>query len=233
MDAQKLTLSVIAAMRREGVAATRTRLVKFLYLADLQYARFHGGQTLTGWCWYVGPFGPVAAEALALFDRGVSEGWLGLWAADATEPDEDQQAARAVIYNIGEQHSEEENELPVKLGKLRDWIRRYGDSTNRLLGFVYGNTEPMERARPGEVLDFSTAIPPGPGAAIKDRDIGRKDQKKLDELMRKLRAEHAQKLAANAAFADGPNDDEFRTGIPRDGNLPSGPFILSFAHDEE
>jgi len=73
---EMLLEGIIAWMRTEGVAPTRTRIVKFLYLADLQYARYHDGKTFTGWRWYTDSFGPFATEALRLLDEGVNEGWL-------------------------------------------------------------------------------------------------------------------------------------------------------------
>jgi hypothetical protein len=75
-DTKALIRTLVGWMRNEGVAPTRTRLVKFLYLADLQYARYHGGNTLTGWRWYAYSFGPFAVEALRELDRSVEEHWL-------------------------------------------------------------------------------------------------------------------------------------------------------------
>jgi hypothetical protein len=230
IDTKTLTRGLIAWMRREGVAPTRTRLVKFLYLADLQHARYKGGETITGWRWYTGPFGPVAVEALRLLDDGVKAGWLRRW--DAGEDDQADDERRAVGYDLLDADATLDGSMPLLLGKVRDWIKRYGDSTPRLLRFVYGNTEPMELARDGDVLDFARARPPGPGPAI-DSHVPKKQAKKLDELMKRLRLEYAANRSSVVAFPDGPHDEEYYAGTPEEDRLPSAEFILRFPNRGE
>jgi hypothetical protein len=226
IDTKTLTRGLIAWMRREGLAPTRTRLVKFLYLADLQHARYKGGETLTTWRWYTGPFGPVAVEALQLFDQGVREGWLRQWAVGGD--DEAESDRRAVGYDLPEQDESLHEAMPPLLGKVREWMKRYGDSTPNLLRFVYGDTEPMQNVREGEVLNFSRARPLGPGPAVQSAPLPRKQVKRLDDLVARLRAEYSAARAASAGFADGPRDAAYLEGVPTDDDLPSGEFIITF-----
>ena len=54
-----------------GNALTPLRLVKFLYLADLYYARAHRGETLTGWPWAFVHYGPYCSEAMDTIQEAV------------------------------------------------------------------------------------------------------------------------------------------------------------------
>lgn len=225
IDAKTLTMGLIAWMRREGVAPTRTRLVKFLYLADLQHARYKGGRTLTGWRWRTKSFGPFASEARQLFDEGVRAGWL--LQSGATEEDEDDDEGRAVFYDVAHADVTLLEPLPL-LGKVREWIKQYGDSTSNLLRFVYGHTEPMEVAKDGEDLDFTRARPPGPGPAVRSQPLSRKQEKRLDELMRNLRSEYEAARLASRTYADGPRDRAYFDGLPKETEPPTDEFVLRF-----
>lgn len=226
IDTSILLRGVIAMMRREQVAPTRTRVMKYLYLADLHYARYAEGRTLTGWEWRVDAFGPLAVPALHLFDQGTSEGWLRTWDAGA---DEDDGTKRAVGYDVVGDLDAMLKALPGSIvGKLREWIKTYGGSTNRLLRFVYGNTEPMEGAHEGDVLDFSRARIPGAGHVLPATTISTKQRKSMDELMRRIRADYDATRTASAKLVDGPYDDEFRRGVPADDELTAGEVELRF-----
>jgi len=55
------------ATEREEVLSP-IRLVKFLYLTDLYYARKNEGKTLTGWPWRFVHYGPFCKEALSAIE---------------------------------------------------------------------------------------------------------------------------------------------------------------------
>ena len=56
-----------------GEELTPIRLVKFLYLADLYYARREKGKTLTGWPWAFVYYGPFCGEAMDAIEKAVRE----------------------------------------------------------------------------------------------------------------------------------------------------------------
>jgi hypothetical protein len=222
-----LVQQLIEWMRTESVGPTRTRLIKFLYLADLQWARYRGGVTFTGWRWYVHTFGPVAAEALQLLDDGVTAGWLRQTILSESDDVEDER--RAVVYDVTEYPSRSDTMLPAEFGKVREWIRRYGDSTSELLHFVYGETEPMECVVEGDILDFSRALRPRTMPASATAPMSKKTRRTMDELMSRIRGSYARSRAAAAAAPDGPRDDEYFAGIPdEDTKPPSQPVRLLF-----
>ena len=230
IEPKDLLRGVISVMRQERMAPTRTRLVKFLYLADLHHARHHDGATLSRWGWYVGVFGPVAKEALSLLDQGVNEGWLRLWDSDVADADEDAERRTAIVYDLlGDRPAG----LPAGFGRLKEWIARYGDTTNSLLRFVYGNTEPMQDAAPGETLDFTTAMHPRSARPIPSTLSG-KGRKRMKQLIERISAAMEQGPGTEAAPGGELYDEEFDSGVPKDEGLPmQGSFLLSFTTDEE
>jgi hypothetical protein len=238
-DPKTLLRVLIVWMRREGVAPTRTRLVKFLYLADLQYARSHRGETITGWNWYVDSFGPFAVEALRALDRGVEEHWLIPIALGEREMAETlpatglelaERSRTAMIYDLPERSlsQNEEEAMPVGSGKLKGWMRDYGSDTNALLRFIYGNTEPMEFAIEGAPLDFSVAQTPVSAHPIVSSGLKKKEKSKIAGLLKSMREKYETALARNAALVQGPYDDAYSEGLPTEDDEIRGTAILTF-----
>ncbi len=218
-----LLRGIVKVMRKEGIAPTRTRIIKFLYLADLHYARSHDGKTVTEWGWYVGPFGPIAREALALLDDGVREGWLRSSESAEDEVDEDTSRRTAIFYDLADDF---DAELPTGFVKLMDWIKQYGDATNRLLRFVYGNTEPMLVAAPGDELDFGTAMRRAQERPVVTR-LSAKDRKKAKALIKSIASSVVEPPPVEEP--EGLYDDAYRDGVPKEEALPAkGDFVLEF-----
>lgn len=226
-----LLKAVIAWMRGEGVAPTRTRIVKFLYLADLQYARYHGGKTFTGWRWYTDSFGPFATEALRLLDQGVNESWLKTTVLEREEEAElDRQSGQTFIYDLPDFEAGERarEQVPLGFGAVRSWIKKYGSDTNALLRFVYGNTEPMENAAEGVTLDFTTARPISVVKPIPGRELTKQERQKMNDLLTRMRTKYQAIRAENNAMHWGPYDDAYYEGLPRETETPTGTIVLRF-----
>jgi len=136
---------------------TTVRLVKFLYLADLYYARVHGGQTATGFPWGFVHYGPYCSEAMDAIDNAVSDGII------------DKKTYQSKFADTDEYHIflcyDDEVEAPAEylsaviVSYLEQVVRKYGEDTPALLDHVYFETEPMLDVRPGDQLDFSLAKP--------------------------------------------------------------------------
>jgi len=228
---EMLLEGIIAWMRTEGVAPTRTRIVKFLYLADLQHARYHDGKTFTGWRWYTDSFGPFATEALRLLDEGVNEGWLRTTVLEREEEAEvDRQSGRTFIYDLPDYATVEraKEDAPIGFGAVRSWIQKYGSDTNALLRFVYGNTEPMENAVEGVTLDFTTARPISVAQPIAGRKLTKQERQKLNDLLTRMRTKYQAIQVANKAMHWGPYDDAYYEGLPRETETPAGTVVLRF-----
>ena len=125
---------------------TKTKLLKLLYLFDVEYFRLHR-ETFTGFHWkffHLGPwtneFDPVLEGILA---RGVLSQTRGLYdgalltAPNMVDPD-------SVFPGL-------KDSLALR-GILKTWG---GASTGQILDYVYFKTEPMECAIRNEPLDFS------------------------------------------------------------------------------
>jgi hypothetical protein len=129
-------------------------LIKYIYLADLTYAKFHGGQTYTGLKWTFHHFGPwsvecynriePALEAVGATKRKITSDKYDdfiRWSAD--DP--------ALFEKLNDQM-----DLTVA-GAVQKYVRKFGNDTYMLLDFAY-KTEPMLNAAPEELLEFKHPV---------------------------------------------------------------------------
>jgi len=171
-------------------------LIKYVYLADLVYAKGNDGNTFTGVKWQFYKFGPWAQEvnqriepALLCIDTdkkifpsnyGDKEEWVR-WKAIDDSP----------IIDL-------ERELPfVITSNIRKFVHKFGQATPDLLAYVY-STEPMLAAAPNEYLDFLSLFPKKEvHTPIKEHRtlLSKRKQKQLKEKMRVLRSLSKEKLA--------------------------------------
>jgi len=148
-----------------------TRLVKLIYLADLEWRRGHGGEPLADLTWKFLHFGPYAIEfAEVLADPEM----------EMKELDSGNVARRFDFTDLDLEHPRVPEPVSAVLSKV---VKQWGDADlNTLLDFVYFETEPMENARRGELLDFS---------AVKMPEAARRlpvDVNKLNALRQRLAA---------------------------------------------
>ena len=133
---------------REGFT-TKTKLVKFLYLLDLEQYR-ETGQILTGFAWRFYLYGPWTEEFDEVFAEMRATGAIVVQAGTRLDLDTqflttaDRVDLDAAISN------------QAVASRLRRYVDGWADrSTGELLDYVYFSTSPMEGAQPGEDLDFS------------------------------------------------------------------------------
>lgn len=140
----------------QGDRLTTIRLVKFLYLLDLYYARLREGTTLTGWPWAFVYYGPYCQEVMEAIEAAARTSCVcSEKRASRYEADE-----YTLYWCDGREEPAITATLPqAVLGDLKAAIRRWGNNTQGLLDHVYFETEPMQAARRGARLDFSTARP--------------------------------------------------------------------------
>lgn len=145
----------------------KTRLVKLLYLAELEYYR-RTRRRLTNLDWMFYHFGPYAFSlAPYLGDPDVD-----------TLPLELQRLTSSGPGTRGETGFDHDAEAAVT-----DVVHEWGNADlNTLLDYVYFETEPMQSARRGDALDFSSVAP-----LHVTRRLGIKlDPNKIKELRKKL-----------------------------------------------
>ncbi len=150
MDRQQLgqlILYIVDQVDDLGGYTTKIRLVKFLYLIDLEHQRRHGSM-LTGLQWTYHLYGPYAFELPAIGN--------GLGFDLEREEFVNVNGRQGVLLRApGPQ------DFPIWLGFgietmanniLRVWANQ---DTREILQYVY-HTEPMQAAQQGDGLDFST-----------------------------------------------------------------------------
>lgn len=213
-----------------GERLTTIRLVKFLYLADLFFARERSGQTLTGWLWAFVHYGPFCTEALHAIRTAREHGLVDAQPYPSQYDEKDYWLYGADPY---EQEPSIVEQLPAYVvSELKEAIRKWADDTPGLLDYVYFHTEPMMIAVPGNRLDFSLAVKydvrPIPMRPL-TREQLRRGRQAIGALKEKLRrgAEHLREVERSAIY-DEHYDAGLRAldGLELDGGL-SGTADLS------
>lgn len=171
------------ASEREEVL-TPIRLVKFLYLADLFYARQFQGETLTKWPWRFVHYGPFCGEALAAIENARNLGMIQAFGFESKFDDEEH-----FIYKCHlEQDHPLHEELPITVtAPLDNMIKRFGDDTYQLLDYVYFETEPMQNVRYQDLLDFTKARKIEIITQIEMKQLSKEKIKKAKEAIKKLK----------------------------------------------
>ena len=149
-----------------------TTLVKLLYLLEIDYYRIHQ-KRLTKLQWKFSHYGPYAPEI---------EKILSSQDIDKEEIDisNDRIFRKIVVIKEASKKYSGEPEIPRLITRIvNEWG---GENLYRLLDYVYFETEPMQNAKRGEVLDFSK-INPWQTKKIKKIKI---DQKKLSEIRKRV-----------------------------------------------
>jgi hypothetical protein len=131
-----------------------TRTVKLLYLADVEWRRRHNGEPLADLTWKFLHFGPYALELVEP---------LGGPDMEIIELQGGKEARRFAFSDDDLRERQVPEEVAAIFANL---VKRWGEADlNMLLDYVYFDTEPMESATRGELLDFS-ALAPSPPSAI-------------------------------------------------------------------
>jgi hypothetical protein len=149
---QNLIPAVLTYIRQKGGFATKTKLLKLLYLLDLEaYRETH--QTLTGFTWVFYLYGPWAPEYDTTLDTLSADGRIEL--RPGSRPD-----LETVFVNSLE-------EIPLTLAfpgvrqelKAKRIIEAWANRpTGEVLDYVYFHTSPMRNAQRDEPLDFSSLL---------------------------------------------------------------------------
>jgi len=155
MDAlqKQKVLSLIKAIcyrvqEREGYL-NKTKLIKYLYLIDVEYYRRHGA-VFTGFNWIFYDYGPWAYEYNAIFDEINLSPDFTLRTGSSPELD-----TQFISVSDGVEKYFVFDELEDQL-KAREITDRWADeSLSQMLNYVYFHTEPMDGAKRHQRLDFS------------------------------------------------------------------------------
>jgi uncharacterized phage-associated protein len=201
MDSGILVQLIVEEAAARGEVLSPIRVVKLLYLADVYYARYHNGQTLTGWPWRFVHYGPYCREAMAVIDQAKSRGLVAAIPYQSQYDGEEH-----VLYKgIGTDLASLRNVLPLSVvGALGAAIARWASDTQGLLDHVYFETEPMKAAKRGDILDFSGCTRLDRPAEVIMKTLTRDQIAKAREAVSRLR----EKLGAGMAEQDTRWKDE-------------------------
>jgi len=144
----------------------KTRLVKLLYLSEIEYYR-RTGRRLTNLDWKFHHFGPYAFS-LAQFigDPNVDTLPLELRSLEESQPETRGRSSDHVLSVV-----------------VADVVHEWGNADlNSLLDYVYFETEPMASAKRGDSLSFSTVVPLRPSRRL----AVKLNEDKIRELRKKL-----------------------------------------------
>ena len=213
-EARQLALAILTRARERAASINKTKLLKLLYLADIEHVRKHD-EILTGFDWRFHLYGPWAAE----FDELLED------------------LARTDSIELQPWNKDELNGNRISLLEPRDLdsviadtdelyrIQRVIDtradrSLSELLDYVYFETEPMIGAVSQQHLSFSGVSKQPP--KVYRRLSSRTDPRALGRLRAKLQSHQKQveskREKATAAFRqplyDSPNTSAAMSNIP-------------------
>lgn len=197
---------------KHGFNPNTIKLVKYLYLADY-YSMKTTGNRLTGWTWKFWDYGPFCVESLDSIKTSASS--RNIFATDHfSKFNED---SEYTLFRSGIDKVDQERELLVVEKKiplkervyLESCIRRYGNSTTKLLNFVYFKTEPMIKAKPRQNIAFEYVPGFDPFAKVElppEEKISKEKLRKAKELLAKMKQNYSKdfetKKISNKALYD-------------------------------
>lgn len=160
MDISKIDLLIEFALAAAGQEDHDNRqlgpihLVKYVYLGDLAYAKYHNGKTFTRTEWRFYHFGPWVYEVYERIEPVILE--TGAREERYSHPQYEDDFVRWTLIDE-DLYLQLERELPFEVtSTIKRAIHRFGSDTSGLLHYVY-NTEPMLKAAPEEILSFEVA----------------------------------------------------------------------------
>lgn len=168
----------------QGEVLTPIRLVKFLYLADLYYARYFQGETLTKWPWRFVHYGPFCGQALEAIEQATKKELIEAIPFESKFDDEGH-----FYYRCRREEDHRLHEiLPASVTlTLENAIKKLAGDTYQLLDYVYFETEPMENVSYRDKLDFNKAKKPEIISQVEMRPLSKEKTKKAKEAIRKLK----------------------------------------------
>jgi hypothetical protein len=193
-----LVRAIVSYVADRDEPVTRTKLLKLLFLFDLEYYRAHR-RTFTGFSWKYLHFGPWARE----FDESLQ----GMVARQVLSEQESSRYGTK-FYRTTER-LDADRTFP-DLGDyriLRGILRTWGEAkTPQILDYVYFHTEPMIHGVRNEPLDFSV-VPQNPPQRYARSSSG-KSPEEIGRLRKALRERAASEATAPAFEYTPPRYDE-------------------------
>ena len=207
-------------------------LMKYVYLADLVYARRNQGKTFTSAHWQFDKFGPWSQEVR----ERIEPAFLVIGADKKISPSNYEDKDDGFRWSLRNERLLQEREwkLPADITMyLKRYVDRFGQDAPSLLDHVY-STKLMLSAAPNEHLDFSLAVEDTSSAVPEPRqlrmdNLSEKKKKKLKERMHALQEKQKSrkpKALRLVPLVKNPRVDEvYEAGIAWLDDLAGQPLI--------
>lgn len=204
-QAVKQLIPAIASFAKEkGAYLPKTKLLKLLYLFDVEYYRIHRS-TFTGFPWKFFHLGPWTNEFDPVLESLVREGTL--IAVPNRRPDFDStNYLPAKDQDIGNLFPDIHDDFALRR-VLKAWTER---PVGEILDHVYFHTEPMENAVRNTSLDFSvvpTQQPERYARASSNTSPG--DAARIRRAFKERQAQLRAQQASSTIFTPPRYDEEF------------------------
>lgn len=204
----ELILAIVSYVTGHGGYITKTKLLKLLYLFDVEFYRAYG-RTFTRFQWKYFHLGPWTREFDPLLNGLLSQGELAEHTSERSEFDTKfLRTAESVDLRKPVANYKEEAILKIVLDTWGSC------TTGEILDYVYFRTEPMEYGVRNENLDFSKIVQRLPG--LYKRTPSGKEPGEIKVLRRQFGQQMAARLAAPGfRFTRPEYDEEFRAAIEK------------------
>jgi hypothetical protein len=206
-DLRALVAYIVARARSRDCTLTRTKLVKLLYLIDVERVRSRR-DPLTGLEWVFYHYGPYAFELINTLDE--MESGPGLVASPYYD---------SILYRAAPGAPDGENWNAATKNLVDNVIDEYASrGLNELLDYVYFQTGPMVGAQRGQRLDLSRAQE-GSRRRLKVSPLRAPSRPPdIDERLARWRARNARSLSRivldpPGRFLDYPGEDLGGEGV--------------------
>jgi len=212
INIEDLIRAIVWCANRRREKLTTLRLVKFVYLADLYYARYTKGKTLTGWPWAFVYFGPWCKQVNEAIDNAAKNGLI--IAQEYPSKYDDAKDYRLFWVEDTEEEPKIIDALPTYVWSKLQWaIQKWADDWSGLLEYIYFETEPMLEAKPGALLDFRQSQMP---AVVKKVELKKIPKAKLDEAKKTVaRLQEKFKTGISASPSQGPTDTVYQEFVSK------------------
>jgi hypothetical protein len=184
--ADDVMAALVTWIDEHGSYATKTKLLKLLYLFDMEYYRTHRS-TFTGFGWKFFHLGPWAAEYDPALQRLVANATL----SEQRSSSEYETALYKPGMGVGTRQAfANVRDECILLDVLKRWGTR---TTGEILNYVYFQTEPMEAGIRNQPLDFS--LIPAERPPVYSRSFSGKKAADIRKLRAKFERTQAEKKA--------------------------------------
>lgn len=220
-------------------------LIKYVYLADMEYAKWHDGQTYTGIDWTFHHFGPWSPALHQQIEPALAPIHAHQKKIATSQYGKEDFIRWKIDFNK-DLYNQIRKNIPMDLRHaIQNYVETYYADTSSLLHFVY-STPPMLKAAPNEHLDFSELATSKerateePYTPYLDR-LSKKKKQKLKIEMQKLRERLKEKVKEHSSTLYPTREPGRIDGVFEDGvkwldelagdNLPEESITVHFSDE--